>query len=238
MAMPEAQLVSKDQVTEDLMIIKLECVGNQFTFKPGQYCTLGIQGIERAYSIASSPHQEYLEIFVELVKDGELTPKIWELSLGDKVSIRPRAKGIFTLKSDYKHHVMVATVTGVSPYVSMIRNHLNSNVPMEHTFYVLLGASYCDELVYDQELQSLSELHPDIVKFVPTVSRPNEPRNNNWSGLTGRVNDIVKEQLDLRQLPKTETYIYACGHPGMIESVREEVVEDGWNFIEERFWKE
>ena len=238
MAMPEARLISKNQVTEDLMVIKLECIDTSFTFKPGQYCTLGIQGVERAYSIASSPHEEYLEIFVELVPDGELTPKIWELAIDDRVSIRPRAKGIFTLKPDYRHHVMVATVTGVSPYVSMIRNHLNSNDGSERTFYVLLGASYYDELVYDQELQELADHHPSVVQFVPTVSRPDDSRNDKWSGLTGRVNNIVRDQLVTRDLPKTETFIYACGHPGMIESVKEEVVADGWNFIEERFWKE
>ena len=76
------------------------------------------------------------------------------------------------------------------------------------------------------------------MQFVPTISRPGDSRNNSWSGLTGRVNNIVKDQLVTRELPQNETFIYACGHPGMIESVREEVVDDGWNFIEERFWKE
>lgn len=238
MVTPTAQLVSKNQVTEDLMVIKLKCVDSKFNFKPGQYCTLGIQGVERAYSIASAPHEETLEIFVELVPDGELTPKIWQLELGDEVSIRPRAKGIFTLKPGYRHHVMVATVTGVSPYVSMVRDYLKDKNDQEYTFYILLGASYYDELVYDEELQGLQNSFPGIVQFVPTISRPNEPRNDKWTGLTGRVNSIVKDQLMTRTLPKENTFIYACGHPGMIESVREEVVDEGWNFIEERFWKE
>jgi hypothetical protein len=32
--------------------------------------------------------------------------------------------------------------------------------------------------------------------------------------------------------------IYACGHPGMIASAKEKAGLAGWNFIEERFWKE
>ena len=32
--------------------------------------------------------------------------------------------------------------------------------------------------------------------------------------------------------------IYACGHPGMIEDVKEKVTVDGYEFLEERFWKD
>ena len=87
-------------------------------FKPGQYCTLGLKGIERAYSIVSAPHEPLLEIFVELVPEGELTPLMWKMKVGDEMSIRPRARGIFTLGQKYQHHYMLATVTGVAPYVS------------------------------------------------------------------------------------------------------------------------
>lgn len=238
MNLPTAQLISRKKITEDLMVITLRCEQNQFTFKPGQYCTLGIDGIERAYSIASAPFEQTIEIFIELVPDGELTPKIWKLNLGDKVSLRPRAKGIFILKNEYTHHVMVATVTGVSPYISMIRDYLNQPSSSEKVFYVLLGASYQDELCYDQELFHLSRNFPNTVKFIPTISRPDDSRNDGWLGNVGRVNSIVKDQLNINKLSKQSTYVYACGHPGMIEYVREDVVSEGWNFIEERFWKE
>ena len=71
---PKATLVKRVVITDELMIIWLKC-DEEFPFKPGQYCTLGINGIERAYSIASAPHEGDLEIFVELVPapDGDLT---------------------------------------------------------------------------------------------------------------------------------------------------------------------
>ena len=56
------------------MVIKLEPEEELFKFKAGQYCTLGLDGIERAYSIVSAPYEPCLEIFVELVPDGALTP--------------------------------------------------------------------------------------------------------------------------------------------------------------------
>jgi ferredoxin-NADP reductase len=219
------------------MVIRLEPEQGHYDFKPGQYCTLGRDGVERAYSIVSAPYEPTLEIFVELVPEGELTPRMWQMQVGDTMSIRPRPKGIFLLDARVHHHLMVATVTGVAPYVSIIRQYLHQG-EQGHTFCVLLGASYQDELTYDQELSRLAAEYPDTVKFVPTVSRPDEDRNSSWPGEGGRVNAIVGKYLDNFALPKDDSKVYACGHPGMIAAVREEVVPQGWNFIEERFWKE
>jgi NAD(P)H-flavin reductase len=235
--LPRAKLVQRKDISEDLMVIKLEPEDGRFEFKPGQYCTLGIDGVERAYSIVSAPYEPLLEIFVELVPDGELTPKMWGLKLGDSMSLRPRAKGIFIMNEKVHHHLMLSTVTGVAPYVSIIREYLHQE-RQGHRFYVLLGASYQDELTYDQEWSELANEHPDCIEFVPTVSRPDEDRNAGWSGAKGRVNAIVEEYLEEFDLPKHDTLVYACGHPGMIAAVKEKVVPEGWQFIEERFWKQ
>ena len=237
-AFPKARLVERVDVTEELMVLKLEPEeGGAFNFKPGQYCTLGLGPIERAYSIASAPHENTIEVFVELVPDGELTPLMWRLQLGDCMSVRPRAKGIFTLDSKAHHHFMLSTVTGVSPSVSMVRDYLHKGEE-GHVFYVLLGASYYDELTYDTEFMELSEKRPDVVKFVPTVSRPADPRNKDWEGASGRVNAIAEEYLEKFRLPMDDTLVYACGHPGMIEDAKAKLPPKGWRFKEERFWKE
>ncbi|PKB70755.1 MAG: hypothetical protein BZY87_09565 [SAR202 cluster bacterium Io17-Chloro-G6] len=235
-AFPTARLVERRDLTEDLMVIKLE-PSVHFNFKPGQYCTLGLGEIERAYSIVSAPYEKYLEIFVELVPDGELTPRMWELKIGHCMSVRPRAKGIFTMDRKMHHHYMLSTVTGVAPSMSMVRQYLHDGVDEGHVFYIMYGASYADELTYDVEFNKLAEKYPDTVKFVPTVSRPTEARNSSWQGVTGRVNSIAEEYLEKFDLPKDDTKVYACGHPGMIEDVKEKLVSKGWNFIEERFWK-
>ena len=237
-AFPRARLVERTDITEDLTVMKFEPeAGGSFNFKPGQYCTLGLGSIERAYSIASAPHEDTIEVFVELVQDGELTPLMWRLQLGDAMSIRPRAKGIFTMDQKVHHHFMLSTVTGVSPSVSMVRDYLH-NHGEGHTFYVLLGASYSDELTYDKEFNDLAAKHPDVVKFVPTVSRPDDPRNEGWHGAVGRVNVLAENYLEKFELPLDDTLVYACGHPGMIEDLKAKLPQLGWRFKEERFWKE
>ena len=236
-SLPQARLVHREDTSEELMVIKLEPLDGHFDFKAGQYCTLGTEGVERAYSIVSAPYEPLLEIFVELVPEGELTPKMWRLNLGDTMSLRPRPKGIFVLNEKVHHHLMVATVTGVGPYLSIIREYLHQG-GQGHYFYVLFGASYQDELTYDAELRQLAEDHPECVKYVGTVSRPEEERNRGWQGEKGRVNNLVQKYLAEYDLPRDDTMVYTCGHPGMIADVKEQVTPLGWQFTEERFWKE
>ncbi len=233
-----AKITKKEQLTEDLwkMWLKPE---QKFDFKPGQYCTIGSGGIERAYSIASSPDEDQIELFIELVPppDGNLTPLLDQLNVGETVTMRLRAKGIFVIKPDFKNHVMVGTVTGIAPYVSMLRKHLNEADYSNCNFYVLEGASYLDEFGYDRELSNFESKNDNVV-FEMSVSRPTEDRNKNWDGFEGRVNNIIEERLKAWGLNPTETIVYACGHPGMIEDVKDKLEDTGYTFLEERFWKD
>ena len=233
-----AKLTKKEQLTEDLwkMWLKPE---EKFDFKPGQYCTIGSGGIERAYSIASSPDEDQIELFIELVPppDGNLTPLLNELNVGDTVTMRLRAKGIFVLKPEFKNHVMVGTVTGVAPYVSMMRKHLKESESSDKNFIILEGASYLDEFGYDEELMLLDKSNNNVT-FEASVSRPDEERNESWTGYKGRVNNILLDRLDEWGLNPSETIVYACGHPGMIEDVKEKLENSDYTFLEERFWKD
>ena len=236
---PRAYVAKKQEVAEDLFLLWLR-PEEPFRFKPGQYITIGLDGIERPYSIASAPHEHLIELFIEYVlpeNGGKLTPKLWNLHVGDSVSMRPRAKGLFVFQPQFHHHLMLGTVTGVAPYVSMIRQAQKDNVRGHH-FYVMEGASHQDEFVYDSELDRLAEHQPDLVTFVTTVSRPDAERNRSWNGPTGRVNTLIEEYIQRWSLPVKDTAVYLCGNPGMIEDVNERLNVDGWNIFEERFWKE
>ena len=74
--------------------------------------------------------------------------------------------------------------------------------------------------------------------FVPTVSRPGDPHNGQWQGESGRVNTLLDKYVTKFGLCPENTMVYACGHPGMIESVKEIMVPEGYEVKEERFWKE
>src|SRR5436305_8339260 len=95
-----AKITKRVDYAPDLWMIRIQA-GGEFRFQPGQYATLGVEGpnkrSERAYSIASSPYEDEIEFFFELVNRGELTQKLYELREGDEMLMRKVPKRRFTL---------------------------------------------------------------------------------------------------------------------------------------------
>ena len=122
-----ARVLERIDVSNDLWKLRVD-PGGPFNFVAGQYATLGVQTpeklVERAYSVVSSPYEETLEIFFELVPQGDLTPLLFRLQPGAELKIRKIAKGRFTLdlRSGHTNHLMISTVTGVAPFVGLLVN--------------------------------------------------------------------------------------------------------------------
>jgi ferredoxin/flavodoxin---NADP+ reductase len=174
---------------------------------------------------------------------GKLTPILHRQRVGDIVTMRPRAKGLFTFRGTVTNHVMVATVTGVAPYVSMVRQFLHDQahwvdgMTSFRFFIIMEAASHRDEFVYDKELRRVSDEHPESIEFVCSVSRPNAERNAGWTGLTRRINLLVEECLERWKLPINDTMVYLCGNSGMIDDAKERLIPKGWAVVDERFWR-
>src|SRR5260370_23982055 len=175
-----ARILERRDFSEDLWAIRVD-PGGPFSFKAGQYATLGVdhdgKRIERAYSIVSSPYEESLEFFVELVPQGDLTPDLFKLKESDTLLCRKIAKGRFTLdlRSGKTHHLLVSTVTGIAPFVSYVRtlyrdwkNGANP-MPGDHKLYCLQGASRSWGVWYREELATHTRELPAL-KYVATSS--------------------------------------------------------------------
>ncbi|WP_412061629.1 FAD-binding oxidoreductase [Rubrivirga sp. IMCC45206] len=212
-------------VVDDLAVFWLR-PPQPLTFRPGQYVTLAAPDasgrvVKRAYSVVSAPHEPLVELVIELVDEGELTPLLWPLRPGDTVWVRKKVVGHFLLDAERTRHVMACTVTGIAPFLSMIRAHAaaqgaGETVP-DHRFLVVHGASHAAEFgPYLDELAALAEA--DWVEAVSTVSRPWSDLD--WAGETGRVEDVLRKHLDRLAWAPDAVAGYACGNPQMIETVR------------------
>jgi ferredoxin/flavodoxin---NADP+ reductase len=232
-----ARVVERKDLSEDLWVTRVD-PGGPFAFKAGQYATLGVdhadKRIERAYSIVSSPYEEgSLEFFLELVPQGELTPHLYKLQEGDTLLCRKIAKGRFTLdlRSGRTNHFLLATVTGIAPFVSYVRTLYrdwksgDSPMPGAHKLFCLQGGSRSWELGYREELEKIAAEVPWF-KYVATISRPWE--DPSWKGETGRVDDLVRKYADQWGLHPDTTTGYLCGHPSMCENGQEILSRAGW----------
>ena len=239
-----ATIVSRRDPAPDLWVIRIrpECA---LSYRPGQYVTLGLPSdgriIERPYSICSSPAEEEIELFIERVPGGELSDPLFALGVGQELIVRRRTKGLF-LRDAALHaqpHLFVATVTGIAPFVSILRtlaSRARSGNWTPLPILCLQGASRDLEFVYAEELAALA-LEFRWFTYVPIVSRPWDVPT--WNGERGRVEDVVRKYADAAGIRLDHGRIFLCGHPGMISSaraiMRRASIEDE-AISEEQYW--
>ena len=218
-----AEVTRREDHTDDLATFWLR-PERPVAFAPGQYVTLALPGaggrwIKRPYSVLSAPHEAEIELFVERVEGGALTPGLFERGPGEEVGIRGRAAGAFALDPACTHHAMACTVTGVAPFLSMLRHAAfgEDASGARGRFLVVYGASVPADLgPYAAELDRFAG--GERVTAVPTVSRPWAAPE--WAGERGRVEDVLRKHLDRLGWPLAETAGYACGNPVMVENAK------------------
>ncbi len=177
--------------------------------------------LRRAYSIASeSRADEYLEFYLTLVMSGDLTPRLFNLGLRDRLYVGPKAVGVFTLAkaAPDKHILMIGTGTGLAPYMSMLRTELVCGGPRQ--FVIVHGARYSWDLGYRTELTGLAR-HCANFHYLPVITRPQE--DVTWKGRSGYLQNVIasgaiEEESGVALTPDNFD-IFLCGNPGMIETV-------------------
>lgn len=218
-----ARITKRVDFAPDLWMFRISS-GAEFKFVPGQFATLGVvengKRIERPYSIVSSPAEDELEFFFELVPNGALTPLLHKLQPGNELLMRRIPKGKFLLDTTNckTNHLLISTVTGVAPFVSYMRSLSQEweegRFDGTHKLFLLNGASRPWEFGYREELAEFDKQLPWF-KYVPTVSRPWD--HEDWAGEIGRADDILRKYADHWELEPSNTIAYLCGHPEMIE---------------------
>ena len=235
------------ELSSELWVVRLR-PETKVPFNPGQYATLGLPApegekmVERPYSIASSPYDDELEFYFELVRHGKLTPSLHRVPVGGEVLIRRACKGafLFDTKSGHANHFMVATVTGAAPYIAMLRKILHDEREGRQAapgrMMMLHAGSVSEELGYVEELAALArELH--WFEYIPTISRPwLDPA---WKGERGRAEDIARKYLDAEGFTGATTTAYLCGNPQMTENMKGLLKRAGFekeSVKEELYW--
>ncbi|HTT63677.1 MAG TPA: FAD-binding oxidoreductase [Bryobacteraceae bacterium] len=241
-----AEVISRRDVSPELWVVRL-MTEEKVAFEPGQYVTIrlpdGSRSVERPYSVASSPADRELEFFVELVREGELTPQLYDVPVGGEVRLRRLAKGrfLFDRRSGHANHFMVATVTGVAPFLSMLRDFVAAQADGQSIPYrvaLLHAASAPAEFGYLDELSACASRNAWF-RYIPTVSRTwSEP---DWPGEKGRAEDVLRKHLDAPGWTPADTTVYLCGHPDMVRNSQDILLRAGFakdGVKVEQYWVE
>lgn len=237
-----ARVVGREEINPQLLILRVQPDGALFDFKPGQFGVMGLLGgeprvpeaapeempvepdkmIRRAYSIASaSVERRYVEFYITLITSGQLTPRLFALRHGSRLFLGPKATGVFTLDKvpPEKAVILIATGTGLAPYMSMLRTMLMHET--RRRFVVLHGARYSWDLGYRGELESLARLRPNLI-YIPSITRRDQ--DPHFQGHVGRIQALLEQGVVEKEsgvvLDPSQADVFLCGNPEMVKVVK------------------
>jgi ferredoxin--NADP+ reductase len=228
-----ATLVKREDDNDALARFWVRPDGEAAHFEPGQYMTIGVYAddklYQRPYSVASAPEatgEEGYEFYVRLVPVLRFTTLLWRLPVGHQMRmIGP--KGRFMLQpDDDRTHLFISTGTGIAPFIAMTQHAIHEGAPRRTV--MIHGCSYQDELGYRDWLEGLERDGTYPMTYVPTVSRPQDERNQGWTGHTGRAEAVVRDVCQEQGLDPQDTVAYLCGNPEMILNAEAVLTEYGY----------
>jgi ferredoxin-NADP reductase len=192
--------------------------------RPGQHVDVRLTAddgyqAQRSYSIASAPHEDHLELTVERLDDGEVSPYLVdELHAGDELELRGPIGGYFVWDEPLGGPLLwVAGGSGLVPFRAMWRHRrdVGSAVPVR----LLCSARSLPLLIYGDEVRQLA---CDGVAVTVTLTRE-QPEG--WQGRRGRIDRDLLAEVGWR--PDEHPLVYVCGPTAFVETAADALVDLG-----------
>lgn len=176
----------------------------------------------RSYSVASAGMDELLEITVDELANGEVSPYlVRHLAVGDQLEIRGPVGGWFVWQPTNTNPVqLIAGGSGVVPLMSMIRAHEAST--NQSQFRLLYSLKSPEAGFYREELLTLGRESPKLtVDYVYTRAAP--------PGWPTPAKRLTTETLLANILPADDRPdFFICGQTIFVETVAEWLVAAGY----------
>ena len=176
---------------------------------------------ERSYSIASAPDGQRVELTVERLDDGEVSPYLaGEVREGDQFELRGPIGGYFVWKPGLGGPLLlVAGGSGVVPLMAMLRHRAASG--SQAPTRLLYSSRTLEDVIFRDELERLAAAG-DGLTVAHTLTRAQPP---GWRGYARRVDAVMLEEVGWR--PDERPLAYVCGPTRLVEAVAGDLVALG-----------
>jgi ferredoxin-NADP reductase len=175
---------------------------------------------ERSYSIGSPPEQSTVELTVERIDDGEVSPYLTEeLRVGDELELRGPIGGYFQWRSENGGPLLlIAGGSGLVPLMAMLRHRAATSSTVDTR--LLLSARSLEDVLYREELGTLGGADGLAVDYTLTRRAP-----AGWGGFARRID--AEMLTTVGPAPIRRPRIYVCGPSAFVERAAEVLVQLG-----------
>ena len=191
---------------------------------PGQHLDVRLTAedgyqAERSYSIASSGPGEDVELGVDVVPDGEVSPYLGGIAeVGDALEVKgPLGEYFVWDAADPAPVQLIAGGSGIVPLIAMMRAHAASGSTT--SFRLLYSVRSAEDAMYRVELKTLAGPLAEITLAYTRVGP------DGWSGPVGRL--TPGRIAELTWPPSAGPLTFVCGPTGFVEATADALVAAG-----------
>lgn len=180
---------------------------------------------QRSYSIASAPEDDEVELAIERLEEGEVSPFFHEVvEVGDTVEVRGPIGGHFTWgKRDGGPLLLVGGGSGVVPLVSILRHR--ANVAPEVPAVLVYSSRAMDEVIFRDELIGRADAEANF-RLILTLTRETA---TDVRFRSGRIDMPLFEEV-LGRLGGSPRLTFVCGATAFVDAASRFLIDAGVPF--------
>ena len=174
---------------------------------------------QRSYSLSRPPDGGRIELTVQQIADGEVSPYLTRVRPGEEIELRGPIGGWFVWRPAHETRVLlVAGGSGIVPLMAMLRQRKLMGIA---DFWLVYSVRSPADVYYTQELGRL-ERQCGWLRVALVYTRAAAPQTARPPGRVGS-GDLAPTGWT----PDHGTRVYVCGPTGFVESATAKLIELG-----------
>ena len=192
---------------------------NGYIFKAGEFVMIGLgDKTKRAYSITSSPTDDFLEFYSIKVPNGKLTSRLKNIQPGDTLEVGSKSTGTLLLENltTGRNLWLLATGTGIAPFISLVRQR--------DIFWNFKEVNVTWTVRTARELDPYKDLlMRNRINFLATVTQ-----DKGYKGFQGRIQEQIEQKRVLPDMNPNEDKVMLCGSMAFNEDLKTILESNGF----------